>query len=152
MLVADIYNIHVFPLQESLTVKQALETLIHKDYNGVIVLDKAKNLVGILSLQDIAAAIVPVEMREDATLAHAMYKPNFFQEQCRDMKEKIVKDIMRKDFITVTPATSVMEVAADFLHNDLYIIPVCEEKEVIGIVTRSEIKKALAIGMEIPLK
>ena len=43
-----------------------------------------------------------------------------------------------------------MAVTADFLKNDLYIVPVVEKGELLGVVTRSEIKKALAYGMRIP--
>lgn len=52
--------------------------------------------------------------------------------------------------ITVTPDTSVMTVAAEFLNTDLYVFPVVVDSKVIGIVTRSELKKALSLGMEIP--
>lgn len=152
MLVADIYNTNVFPISDGITIKDALQTIINKHFNGVVVVDKNKKLVGILSLQDIAGAIVPDEIKRNPTLADAFYKPNFFKELCKKIEGKYVKDIMRKEFITVTPETSVITVAADFLSNDLYMIPVMSENNIVGIITRSEIKKALAIGMEIVSK
>lgn len=152
MIVSDIYNTQAAPIYESMTVQEALQILVTKHYNGVIVVNKKGSLVGILSLQDIAAAIVPIEMREHINLASAMYKPSFFQEQCDALKNSKVKEIMRKDFIVATPTTSVMEVAADFLRNGLYLVPICEKGKVIGVVTRSEIKKALAWGMGVPFK
>lgn len=56
---------------------------------------------------------------------------------------------MRRDFIQVSLEDNIMSITADFLKNDLYIVPVVEKGELIGIVTRSEIKKALAAAMEI---
>jgi len=149
MLVAEIYNKHISPVQEDLTVQEVLEIFIRKDVNSVVVLDREEKLVGILSLQDIAASIVPVEIKENPALANAMYKPNFFQEVCQELKDKRIKTIMRTEFITVTTETNLMEVAADFLANDLYIVPVCEGEKIIGIVTRSNIRRAFGLAMKI---
>ena len=150
MLVADIYNTNISPVKETQTVQEVLKFLIEKHFNGVVVLNDEDKVAGVLSLQDIAAAIVPDEMRENLALAEAMYKPGFFREQCQAIKDMQVKEIMRKNVVMATPETTVMEIAADFLKNDLYIVPVVEEeKKAIGIVTRSEIKHALAKGMDL---
>lgn len=149
MLVADIYNTDIYPIQETMTIREALKFLMTKHFNGVLVVNEREKLVGVLSLQDIAAAIVPADFKENTFLAEAMYQPNFFKEEAEKIKDKKVKDIMRKDFITANIQTSIMTIAADFLKNDLYIIPVIEEEKVVGIVTRSEVKKALAKAMDI---
>ena len=149
MLVKDIYNKHLIPINEEITIQEALSLLIKNHFNGVVVTNKKNDIVGILCIQDIVAETVPVEMRENINLADALYKPHFFQENCEKVKDKKVKEIMRKKFFSVGLETSVMTVAAEFLTTDLYVFPVIEEGKVIGIVTRSEIKKALAIGMKI---
>lgn len=149
MLVADIYNTQISPITENHTVSEALELLEEKHYNSLLVTSEKGELRGVLSLQDIAAAIVPYEMRDNASLAHALYKPNFFQELCLELKDKKVKDVMRKEFIIASPETSVLEIAADFLHNDLYIVPVMQNHELIGIVTRSEIKQAIVKALNL---
>lgn len=149
MLVKDIYNKHLIPIGEDITIKEALSLMIKSHFNGVVVLDKNKKLAGILLIQDIVSIIVPSEMIENINLAEAMYKPHFFQENCAKVKDKKVKEIMRKEFYTVTLETSVMAVAAEFLNTDSFVFPVIENDEVVGIVTRSELKKALALGMKI---
>lgn len=149
MLVADIYNTNISPVQEDITVSEVVTFLIDKHFNGVVVEDKKGNPVGVLSLQDIAAAIVPEEMTDNLALAEAMYVPGFFREQCQKVKDTKVKDIMRKDITMAHLETNVMEIAAEFLKNDLYIVPVVEDGKAIGIVTRSEIKTALAKGMDL---
>lgn len=152
MFVRDIYNKNISPIREDTTVHEALESLIKNHFNGVLVYDKHDRLAGILCIQDIVAAIVPDEMRQNVNLAEAMYKPGFFKEQCQRVKNKKVKNFMRTEFLKVTPDTTVMALAAEFLNTDLYIFPVMESEDsdkVIGIVTRSELKKALALGMDI---
>ena len=149
MLVKDMYNKNLLPISEEMTVHDALSLMIKKHFNGVVVLDKKGKLAGILLIQDIVSQIVPLEMTENVNLADAMYKEHFFQDNCEAIKNKKVKQIMREEIYKVTPETSVMAVAAEFLHTDLYVFPVMEDDKVIGIVTRSELKKALAMGMKI---
>jgi CBS domain-containing protein len=84
-------------------------------------------------------------------LVDAMYKESFFQETCLAIKNKKIKDVMRKNILTVTPTTHIMVIMADFLKNDCYIVPVVEEGKLIGIVTRTEIKRALIEAMESPI-
>jgi CBS domain-containing protein len=78
-----------------------------------------------------------------------MYKEGFFKETCQAIKGKLVKEVMRKNILTVTPDTHIMVIMADFLKNDCYIVPVVEGGKLLGIVTRTEIKRALAEAMDL---
>jgi predicted transcriptional regulator len=57
---------------------------------------------------------------------------------------------MRKDFISVNLKANILTVLADFLQNDLYIIPVIEQDHLIGVLTRTEVRKAIASGIGHP--
>jgi len=151
MSVRDIYTKHPYKVHENITIKEVLTKLLEKEFNGVLIVNDADELVGMVGLQDILAAIVPVEFRDNLNLADAMHKPDFFKELCSKVKNKKVKEIMQTKFSTVDPDASIMKVAADFANRDLssHPIPVIENGKVIGIITRSEIKKALAEGMDI---
>jgi predicted transcriptional regulator len=115
------------------------------------VIDDNDKVVGVLSVQDIAGSVIPKSFQENTSMASAMFKEGFFQEQCDTIKKKQVKDLMRTEFIRVTLESSLMEVCADFLKNDLYIVPVFDDKKhIIGIITRSEIKKIMYKCMNEP--
>jgi predicted transcriptional regulator len=150
MLVKDIYRKNPVSMKENATVKDAIALFLERKSNGVLVTDHNNHLVGVLSLQDIVSAIVPVEMKENSNLANSMYKESFFKDATQEIANKPVKDVMRKDFFKASLETNVMEIAADFLVNDLYIVPVLEGKELIGVVSRSELKYAIAeaLGFE----
>lgn len=152
MLVRDIYTSNPNVIAENLTIRDVIERLISNDYNGLLVINDKEKLVGVLSLQDIVGHIVPKEMQEHSNLASSMYIPGFFKEQCVEVGDKLVKQIMRREFIVADLDDSLMEIAADFLHNDLYIVPVVEKGDIVGIITRSEIKKALALALDISVK
>lgn len=149
MLVSHILRHNPQTIHEDLTLSEALDLLMRMNSNSFIVTNAEKEVVGIFSTQDVAAALVPPEFKENVALASAMYREGFFHELCQQIKDKPVKEYMRKEFLTVKPDMHVMVVAADFLKNDLYIVPVLEGKKLVGIVTRSEIKKAIAEAMAI---
>jgi predicted transcriptional regulator len=147
MLVSEIYNKHPKTVDENATVKEVISELLIDETNGAIVMNPHGIVTGIISLQDIAAATVPVEMRENISIAHAMFKPGFFSEMCQEIADVPVKKFMREEFMRVDLQTNILAITADFLQNDLYIVPVFEKEKLIGVITRSEIKKAVAKGM-----
>lgn len=151
MKVDQIYHKNIQTIHQENTISEAMSLIHNKHYNGLIVIDDNDKVVGVLSVQDIAGAIIPHQFQEDPSIASAMFKEGFFQEQCQHIKKKHVKDIMRTEFIRVTLESSLMEVCADFLKNDLYIVPVFDDKKhIIGIITRSEIKKIMYKCMNEP--
>lgn len=149
MLISDIYHRRAKTISANVTVKEALQEFINDKINGLIVVDGNRKVIGVLSIQDIAAATLPWQFRKNINMAAAMYRKGFFHELCAEIADDPVKKHMRKNFVSVSLEDNIMAVIADFLRNDLYIVPVIENKQLIGIVTRSEIKRALAHGMNL---
>ena len=147
MLISEIYHPHAKTIDQTATILEALKLLVKDRVNALVVMDKKEKVVGILSLQDVAAATVPAQFRRNIRMAAAMYKRGFFTEMCQHIKDQSVSDIMRKDFVKVELDDNIMAVTADFLKNDLYVVPVMDHGKLLGVVTRSEIKKALLYGM-----
>lgn len=151
MLIKDIYHKDPVTITSDHTIREALKIILNKHINGLIVVDpkNQKKVIGVLSIQDIAAATVPRQFRKNLGIAAALYKKGFFHEMCHEIQKVSITKIMRKNFESVSLEDHILSVTAEFLRGDLYIVPVIEKKELIGVVTRSEIKRALAIGMNI---
>lgn len=147
MLISEIYHPRPKTIKDTATVLEAVEELVHDDVNGLVVINKNEKVVGVLSLQDIAAATVPRQFKRNIRMASAMYKRGFFTEMCQTIKDWPVKEIMRREYVAVNFDDNIMAVTADFLKNDLYIVPVIQKGKLVGVVTRTEIKKALVYGM-----
>lgn len=144
MLIEDIYNREPRTVTSDVKVPKVIEMMFEYNINGFIVVNGKKAVKGIVSLQDIAAATVPEQFKENLSMAMAMYRRGFFNEMTEKLKDKTAGDIMRKNFILVSPQTNIMAVMADFLKNDLYIVPVVVKGELVGVITRTEIRQALA--------
>jgi predicted transcriptional regulator len=128
---------------EHSTVHDALKKMHQEDCNSLCVLTESGHLEGIITMQDIAGAAVPIEFVENSSISEAMYKEGFFAEQCKKLADKPIKSVMRKEFITVTPETHIMTIMADFLNNDLYNVPVVHDDNLVGVMTRTDIRDAL---------
>ena len=59
-------------------------------------------------------------------------------------QELIVRDVMVKDVITVSPTEAAENVAKIMVENHINRIPVVESDNMIGIITRGDIIKAVA--------
>lgn len=147
MLIEEIYNPRPRTISVEKTIGEAVQSMFEQCCNGYIVVDKRDHVVGVLSLQDIAAFLLPVEFRQNANMSEAMYRKGLFSELCQEIKNKRVSEVMRKEIVTVDLKTNILTVLADFLQNDLYIIPVIEQDHLIGVLTRTEVRKAIVAGM-----
>lgn len=147
MLIKEIYRQNPKTVLQTASVSEVVDLMSKDRINGLVVLDSSERVTGIISLQDIAAATVPSQFRKNIRMAAAMYRKGFFTEMCQHLKDVSVKKIMRTEFVSVSLDDNIMAVTADFLKNDLYIVPVVAGKKLLGVVTRSEIKKAIAYGM-----
>ncbi|NCN82357.1 MAG: CBS domain-containing protein [Candidatus Pacebacteria bacterium] len=149
MLIHEIYHKSPVTILEDVSVRDALNTILHKGINGLVVVNKASKVVGVLAVQDIAGATIPRQFKKNIHMAAAMYRKGFFSESCLAIQDDPVSKYMRKNFVSVNLQDNIMAVTADFLKNDLYIVPVIEDGKLLGVITRSEIKKALAYGMKL---
>jgi CBS domain-containing protein len=149
MLIHEIYHKDPVTVRENVSVRDALKTILHKRINGLVVVNALGAVVGVLAVQDIAGSTIPRQFKKNIHMAAAMYRQGFFSESCLAIQDDPVEKHMRKNFVSVTLKDNIMAITADFLQNDLYIVPVIEKGELIGVITRSEIKRALAYGMKI---
>lgn len=66
------------------------------------------------------------------------------KEEGRNLQELMVKDVMVEEVITIPPTESVVEAAKIMIEHHINRIPIVENNTVIGIVTRTDIVRAVA--------
>lgn len=116
ILVEDIMNSNPIYLHESDTVKDWRKMMGRTGYTKFPILDEREKLVGILTTKD-------------------------FNSSLND--EDVLYRIMTKDPITVTEKTSVAYAAHIMVWDSLELIPVVNNKTLIGVVSRGDVLKAL---------
>lgn len=148
MKIDSIYHRDPVTISSTTTLHDALETMLEIGTNSLVVKDN-QTVSGIVTTEDIARAVVPDEFEVNTGMADALYKPHYFEEVCIEIGKKDVSTVMRTDYLSVSPGSHVMTVAAYFLKNNLYVVPVIEHGNLIGIVTRTQILHAIAHALKL---
>jgi len=143
MKVSEIMTKDVTVVTTEMNAKEALDLLQKREISGLPVMDADKKLAGMFTEKEVIAAILPSYVERVGMF--------IYQENPKAVKQKVlmfsgikVKDIMRKEVVTIDQDTTLCEVARIMLTQKARRIPVLnKEKEVVGIVSRGEVVKAL---------
>ncbi len=122
MLANDIMTKKVITVSPTASVKDLAKTLTKNKISGTPVADKNGKLLGIVSRTDVVAK-----------------------------RGEKVKDIMSKDIISVNEEIPVEEIANLFTTHKINRVPVLRGKKLVGIVSRADLVRAIAMGQHIAL-
>lgn len=122
MVARDIMTKEVIAVSPTIAVKEFARTLIRNRISGAPVVDKKGKIVGVVSETDI------------------VFK-----------RGKQVKDIMSKKVISVSEETTVEEIATLMTTHKVRRMPVMSGGKLVGIVSRADIVRAIAMGKHVAL-
>ena len=125
LVASELMEEFVTTLSPDTDVHTAMETLLNKKLPGAPVVDEKGIVVGILSEKD-CLKIVTASAFEG--LPHGK-----------------VADYMTTDVVTITPRATVFDIVNRFLESNFRRLPVVnDDRELVGVVSRSEVVKAIA--------
>jgi CBS domain-containing protein len=118
------------PVSLSFTIDTSVEEVVkalvkHKAVGGPV-LDGDKKLVGFVTEKD---------------LLKQMLNDSYY---CED--HQVVSEIMRKNPLSVSPDENIMELAERMTNRMPKMYPVLEGEKLVGIITRSDVLKALSLA------
>ncbi len=145
----DIMNPKVITLGEHLSVSEAAAFLVDHEISGAPVADDQGNLVGVVSLTDIAQVT-----SEGPTEQPDFYMRGWEYKLDRDELNRIqvhdegltVSDIMTPTVFTIPDDTPIDEIAKTMIAGRVHRLFVTEDDEVVGIVAALDLLKVLAEG------
>ena len=144
MLVKNYMLRQVHKVSPSDTVAYALEVMISKKTNGLIVIDEiSSEIVWTVSSLSLAKTIIPDFLKKDPH--NSIYEVEWsFDEYIRKSASLKVKDVMYKDFHLLTEEDAMIQAAAFSTHWDQRIMPVVKKwtKKIIWVITRTSVKNA----------
>ncbi|BCJ49355.1 CBS domain-containing protein [Actinoplanes sp. NBRC 14428] len=130
----DIMTSPVHVVRQDASVESAAELMTAKAVTALPVVDAAGLLVGMVSESDLLWHRVP----SDPT-AHMRRHPD--TDPAR--RPGLVAEVMAPFPLTTTPDADVAEVADTMLQNDVRSLPVVDDRDVIGIISRRDILRAM---------
>jgi CBS domain-containing protein len=140
MRARDIMTSPAQVIWQNATVESAAELMTAKAVTALPVVDADGVLVGMVSEGDLLWHRVP----SDPT-AHAMRHPDTDPAY----RPGMVVEVMSAYPLVATPDTDVAEVAEAMLQNDVRSMPVVDDREVVGIISRRDILRAVVRGDDV---
>ena len=106
------------------SVEEVVKTLVKNKLVGAPVLDDNKQLIGFVTEKD---------------CLKQMINDSYYSQD-----HQIAKDIMREKPLSVSPNASIIELAEEMLGPRPKLYPVVDNNQVVGIITRADVLKALS--------
>lgn len=154
MLARDIMVAPVITVQPSASVQSVAELFVARGISGAPVVDAQGKLVGMISESDLLHRVeTGSERRRSRWLTFLTDDSTLAEDYVRARASK-VKDVMTRNVITASPATPVHEIATLLESKRIKRVPIVENNEIVGLVSRANLVQALAGArktLEIPL-
>lgn len=123
ILVSDFMNHQPTVILSTANIRDAVILMLEKKIIGVSVVDENHNLAGYLSEQDCVAQMLNVVFHSE--------------------EPGPVHEVMAKDVMTVTPDTTVVELAETIITARPKNYPVIDDGKLVGLISRTEVLQAL---------
>jgi CIC family chloride channel protein len=131
MKVSELMQTDVQTIPPDAVVNDAVVSLAESHITGLPVVDGGGRLVGVISTTDILASEEEVE---DPAARTALFEGT------------LVRDLMTPRPLTITPEASVEEAAQEMLYADVHRLFVIDGKRVVGVISTTDIVRAVATG------
>ena len=131
MKVAELMQRNVKSIRSEASVAEAILTLADAHISGVPVLDGSGRMVGVLSSSDVLAAEAEAgDVNSRQTL----------------LENTQVREIMTRRPYTIPPTADIREAAQQMLYADVHRLFVSEGDNVVGVLSTTDIVRAVAKG------
>lgn len=154
MLVRDVMVAPVITVTPSTAVKKVAELFLEKRISAAPVVESQLRLVGIVSEGDLLHRVeAGTERRRSWWLKGLIGDDTLAAEYVKSHGLK-VSDVMTRRVVTATPETPLHEVAALLEKNAIKRVPILENGQLVGIVSRANLIQAVATArklLDIPL-
>ncbi|WP_298984056.1 CBS domain-containing protein [Caldilinea sp.] len=148
MLVRDIMSSPAITVRTDTKIPEVARLLRAHDISGMPVLDEAGRLVGVVTDHDLILRNAPIrEPRYFAVLSGYiplnLEEHRHYREQLRHTMAVTAGDMVEPDVPTVTPDTPLEEAMELMLDPKVTLLPVLDEGEVVGVVTRTDLVRLI---------
>ena len=143
----DVMTPEVVTIGTEASVEDLAKLLEERRISGVPVLDAQGNLVGVVTQSDLVQRSRDLELPPALNILDLhlfLETPSHFQKRLEKLLGNKVKDVMTVDPVTVSPDTSVQEIARLMSGKGMHTLPVVEAGKLVGIVGKLDLIRGLA--------
>ncbi len=149
MLVRDVMVAPVITVGSSATVQEVAKLFLEKQISAVPVVDNNGKLVGIVSEGDLLHRVEAGTERHRSWWLRALTDSDTLAFDYVKSHSRKVSDVMTREVITTSPEAPLHEVAAVMERNAVKRLPVLENGQLVGVVSRANLLQAVASARQL---
>ncbi len=150
--VADIMSHNPVVVRPETPLKEAIQILAERRISGLPVIDNTGKLVGIISETDLMwqeTGVTPPAYIMFLDSVIYLQNPGTYERDLHKALGQTVGEVMSHNPITISPDKTVTEAARLMHDRNIHRLPVLDsESQVIGILTRGDIIRAMAASQD----
>jgi CBS domain-containing protein len=150
MHTVDVMTSEVISVDENATVPAVARLLAKRGISAVPVVDKDKRVIGMVSEGDLLHRAETGTERRRSWWLDMMASTNKLAGDYIKSHSGKVKDVMTRNIISVTETTPVADIALLLETNRIKRVPVVRDGKLVGIVSRANLVRALAMTIDEP--
>lgn len=146
LTVAEIMTRDVVTVKKATTLRELAEVFSSRRIGSVPVVDDDGSLIGIVTETDLIAQDRELHIPTVVSLFDwviYLESEKKFEEDLKKITGQTVADILTEKVETVTPGTTVAEVAGLMCSKTIHAIPVLEGEKLVGIVSRIDLIRSM---------
>ena len=151
MQAIDIMTNEVIAIDENATVPAVAKLLAERGISAVPVVDKDNQVIGMVSEGDLLHRAETGTERRRPWWLDMMASTNKLAGDYIKSHSGKVKDVMTRDVLSVTETTPVADIAFLLETNRIKRVPVVRDGKLVGIVSRANLVRALAMTISEPV-
>jgi CBS domain-containing protein len=144
--VKDVMSRNVITVTPETEIAAAARLLLDKRINGLPVVDDAGRVIGIVCQSDLIAQQKRIPLPSLFTFLDGyitLTSAKQFEKEVAKIAAATVKQAMTPDPVTVSPETTLEEVATLMVERNYHTLPVVEEERLVGIVGKEDMLRTL---------
>jgi len=148
MKAKDIMQTAVITVKETATIEEIAKILIANKISGLPVVNEGRELTGIVTEGDLVHKEMNPRLPNSINFLGAIIYYNGVKRYDEDFKKLLANkasEIMTKKVIVVTEDVEVSEIGSLMVEHKIKQIPVMRAKQIVGMISRSDIIKTLLL-------
>jgi CBS domain-containing protein len=142
----DIMTPEIVTVSPETDVSQAARLLLEKRINGIPVVDSNQRVVGILCQSDLIAQQKKISLPSLFTLFDGFISFSSSKNLDKEFKKIAaikVSEAMTTDPVTVSPDTTVEEIATLMVNRGFHTVPVVDGDRLVGVIGKEDVLKTI---------
>jgi CBS domain-containing protein len=143
MIAADVMTRHCITIAPDATVEDAVNLMLSRHISGIFVVDKAGDLVGVITEGDLLRRDELGTQRNRPWWLRLLASPARQAADFTQANGRHVRDVMTEDVLSVAQDALLEDVVATMEKHRIKRLPVVADGRVVGVVSRADLLRAL---------